>query len=55
VLVFPEAGGGLCRVQAHVAGLAEPSPGEGRNRRIAEQQAARHALGALLAGEGMST
>ena len=55
VLVFPEAGGGLCRVQAHVEGLAEPSPGEGRNRRIAEQQAARHALGALRAGEGMST
>jgi len=55
VLVFPEAGAGLCRVQAHVAGLAEPSPGEGRNRRIAEQQAARHALGALQAGEGMST
>ena len=55
VLVFPEAGAGLCRVQAHVEGLAEPSPGEGRNRRIAEQQAARHALGALRAGEGMST
>ena len=55
VLVFPEAGGGLCRVQAHVEGLAEPSPGEGRNRRIAEQQAARHALGALRAGEGKST
>lgn len=55
VLEFPETGGGVCRVQAHVEGLAEPSPGEGRNRRIAEQQAARHALGALRAGEGMST
>ena len=52
VLVFPEAGGGECRVVAHVDGLPEPSPGSGRNRRIAEQQAARHALGALYAGEG---
>jgi len=52
VLVFPEAGGGECRVVAHVDGLPELSPGSGRNRRIAEQQAARHALGALLAGEG---
>ncbi len=52
VLVFPEPGGGECRVVAHVDGLAEPSPGAGRNRRIAEQQAARHALAALHAGEG---
>ncbi len=53
VLVFPEAGAGECRVQAHVDGLPEPSPGAGRSRRIAEQQAARHALGALRAGEGV--
>jgi ribonuclease-3 len=42
-----EAPAPLCRVQCHVDGLAEPVRAEGRNRRIAEQDAAREALARL--------
>lgn len=40
----PASGAGNCRVRCHVPGLPEPVEGSGRNRRLAEQQAARRAL-----------
>lgn len=43
----PASGSGACRVLCHVPGLSEPLEGSGRNRRLAEQQAARRALDAL--------
>lgn len=45
----PASGIGNCRVRCHVPGLPEPVDGSGRNRRLAEQQAARRALDALRA------
>ncbi|MCG3171419.1 MAG: Ribonuclease 3 [Pseudomonadales bacterium] len=44
--------GGAFRVLCHVRGIDRPAPGEGRTRRIAEQQAAAAALGRLQAGGG---
>ncbi|MFM7273730.1 MAG: ribonuclease III [Gammaproteobacteria bacterium] len=43
----PASGSGNCRVLCHVPGLADPVEGSGRNRRLAEQQAARRALDSL--------
>ena len=40
----PASGAGTCRVRCHVPGLPDPVEGSGRNRRLAEQQAARRAL-----------
>jgi ribonuclease-3 len=46
------SGSGACRVRCHVASLPDPVEGRGRNRRLAEQDAARSALSALRSAAG---
>lgn len=52
VLAMPDPAGGDCRVECHVEGLDTPVGGTGRNRRLAEQQAARLALERLQQSRG---